>query len=319
MFTLVNEKKKELQEQQKLKQALLDQLHENDIKYKEKQVKKEQLEDEINTYKNKKLQLQRKRLTYFITRMTGDVQERMQQLKQQLMILEEEFEKINDELMHIIEQSGDIREKIANLSSIDEEYASILTEQAQLIKQLNTPLSKKYLDIDIRIVKLEKFLEKSKQAIQIGIEAKAQFIETRTLLKKAARWGILDVLGGKGYSAHKKHKYIQEANDGALLAQSKRKILENKVSQIRHDSDIDFQIEESFVFMDFVLDGIYINLLVQEKIEEAIHKVDVQMNEVHKIMNQLEFRSNKAKQEIATLTDERDLLLQEIEKNNEDN
>src|SRR5699024_9513968 len=113
----------------------------------------------------------------------------------------------------------------------------------------------------------------TKKAIRLGKDAEEEYEEAKKLLKKAERWGVFDAFSKKGYAAHKKHQYVRDANDCALLAQSKRKILESRISEMTYENDINFQMGESVVFADFVLDGIYINLLVQERIEDFLREI----------------------------------------------
>lgn len=113
------------------------------------------------------------------------------------------------------------------------------------------------------------------------------------------------MFGGRGYSAHKKHQYINEANQVIRLANIKRQLFQRELLDMQDEKDLDLQMHESLIFADFVFDGIFIDYIVQQEIEDSIDKVDIQINEVNKFIIHLDFRYKLVAKEIDQYTEER--------------
>src|SRR5699024_3194204 len=276
------------------------QVKKNELLAEQKKIlhERDQAEEKVIQYEGQLNRLKRKTPSYLFALVTGRLRKEIKQKEASLTEATRVYEAKRDEYYALGKEISVLTEEKDRLPSLEDLREELLLKQAKLVENINSPLSKAYLNNEVKINKLKSFLEDMQDLKTLAETAKEEFAEVKSMLVKATRWGALDFFTSKGYADHKKHTLVSEANSLAILAQGKRKALQNKLTEIEHKNDVSLHMHEAYVILDFVFDGLYSNLLVQGKIEEGIRDIELQQIEVDKMINTLTFRSNGQAKEL---------------------
>lgn len=276
---------------------------------------RDQYEEEVDQYEKEINDLKRKTPRYFAALLTGRLKSELKSKEAKLKEVAAKRDEKTDAYYALDQKIKAMKDEINGLPKIEEERRMYLNKQEAFIKKINDPLSEKYIENEKLLMKYKNILEQMSDLIETAEEAQTEFTEVRKLLVKATRWSALDFVTNKGYADYKKQMLVSEANQLALLAQGKRKILQSHLEEIEHKNDINLHMDEFYVVLDFVFDGLYSNLLVQDKIDQGIQNVDQQLIEVDRMVNMINFRTGKMADKLAELMGKRNQYLMQIEEN----
>src|SRR5699024_537574 len=154
------------------------------------------------------------------------------------------------------------------------------------------------------VADLQSFLTETSKAIHIGEKAEDSLSEAVDELKKAKRWGGVDLFGGNGYAGYKKYNHIDEAKYSIHTAQREMRFLHKELMDAHKGSsldDLNVEIPGLLTFADFVFDGFFIDSIVQGEIEDSLKKATAQKNEVEKVVRQLNFHCDRKQKELNRL------------------
>lgn len=298
--------KRQLQSRQKWKDQLMD----YEVKLQEKQQFTADLKSKLEKNKKDLKKLDTFSFTHMLAVFTGRKEERIRQKQNEIAAITVEVDESHDALTRIQRFMVDIQNKLNALPDLDHEYESVLERKEQLMTGDFSPLTSRYNQHKKEISNLQSFFTETEEAIEVGENVKRSLTEAIGALKKAKRWGGLDMLSGRGFVTHMKHKHINNAKVSIQVAQTTMRLLYNVLLNIDKKDDLKIEISGLLTFADFVFDGIFMTYIVQKEIENAFEQTKRQKSEVDKIIIQLNFRYDLKKKELHRLEKEKTRLLE---------
>lgn len=121
-------------------------------------------------------------------------------------------------------------------------------------------------------------------AIDKGEKAKACLEEALDALNSASNWGILDIFGGGMFTTFVKHSRIDRARD--YIYQSREYLWEFK-RELSGGEYIKIDIGSFLTFADFFWDGLFADILVQSRINDAKRQVSSVIADLDRVLSRL--------------------------------
>ncbi len=250
LFEKINERLANVKSQQQKRKKWQDQLADYGRKLQEEQQSTAHLMSKLE--KNKKVikKLRKFSFTHILAILTGSKEERIGQKQNVIATISMAYDQSQHALNHIERSMTAIQDKINALPDLDNEYQNILERKEELIADAHSPLTSRYNQLNEDIAELESFFTETEEAIEVGENVKRSLTEAIGALKKAKRWGGLDMLGGRGFVTHMKHKHINNAKVSIQVAQTTMRILYNVLLNIDKKDDLKIEIS--------VLEGVFL-------------------------------------------------------------
>ena len=123
-----------------------------------------------------------------------------------------------------------------------------------------------------------------REAVQAGEEALAGIQKAREKLGSAKNWGIFDMLGGGMISSMVKHSRMDDASEDMEEAKRKLAAFERELKDISISADLSVEMGS---FVDTFMDNLFVDFMVQSRIDDAIAGLDDVSDRVRRILAQL--------------------------------
>ena len=125
------------------------------------------------------------------------------------------------------------------------------------------------------------------EAVQAGEEALAGIQKAREKLGSAKNWGIFDMLGGGMISSMVKHSRMDDASEDMEEAKRKLAAFERELKDISISADLSVEMGSFLRFVDTFMDNLFVDFMVQSRIDDAIAGLDDVSDRVRRILTQL--------------------------------
>ena len=126
-----------------------------------------------------------------------------------------------------------------------------------------------------------------REAIQAGEAALSSLRKAQEKLDSARNWGIFDIVGGGFMSSLIKHSRMDDAS--AYIEDAKRKltVFERELGDIKVSADLSMELGSFMRFADTFMDNIFVDVMVQSRINEVITGIDNISGRVREILARL--------------------------------
>ena len=126
-----------------------------------------------------------------------------------------------------------------------------------------------------------------REAVQAGEEALAGIQKAREKMGSAKNWGIFDMLGGGMISSMVKHSRMDDASEDMEEAKRKLAAFERELKDISISADLPVEMGSFLRFVDTFMDNLFVDFMVQSRIDDAIAGLDDVSDRVRRILAQL--------------------------------
>ncbi|HIQ74859.1 MAG TPA: hypothetical protein IAA51_10620 [Candidatus Cottocaccamicrobium excrementipullorum] len=126
-----------------------------------------------------------------------------------------------------------------------------------------------------------------REAIQAGEAALASMKKAREKLGSAKNWGLFDMLGGGMFSSFVKHSKMDEASLYMDEAKQKLAAFERELKDVSLSADFSIELGSFMRFADTFMDNVFVDIMVQSRINEAITSLDQISSQVSSILAEL--------------------------------
>ena len=128
-----------------------------------------------------------------------------------------------------------------------------------------------------------------REAIQAGEAALAAIERAKEKLGSAKNWGLFDMLGGGMFSSFVKHSKMDEAS--SYMEDAKRSLAaferELKDKDVSLSADFSIEVGDFMRFADIFMDNVFIDVMVQSGINEAVTGLDQASYQIRSILTKL--------------------------------
>ena len=126
-----------------------------------------------------------------------------------------------------------------------------------------------------------------REAIDAGRRALNSLRAAKKELDSARSWGMWDMFGGNLISGMMKHSKMNNAQNYINQAKYDLKSFEKELSDVANNYNLNVNVSDFMSFADFFFDGLFVDFMVQSKINDARRQVDEAIRRVQEIVNRL--------------------------------
>ena len=126
-----------------------------------------------------------------------------------------------------------------------------------------------------------------REAIQAGEAALAAIERAKEKLGSAKNWGLFDMLGGGMFSSFVKHSKMDEASSYMEDAKRSLAAFERELKDVSLSADFSIEVGDFMRFADIFMDNVFIDVMVQSGINEAVTGLDQASYQIRSILTKL--------------------------------
>lgn len=136
----------------------------------------------------------------------------------------------------------------------------------------------------------QNYEKEKREAIDAGNRALWSLQEARNQLDKANGWGLVDMLGGGLFTTFAKRSRMDRAKEFMNRARYDLQTFSRELRDISMTCHLDIKTDGFLSFADYFFDNIFVDWMVQDRIQEAARQVDTAIYRVQEVLDQLSRR-----------------------------
>ncbi len=303
MSTLsVFELKEKIDEQKTLKKRLDGFYQERDrLIIEVKKLKKQLIKENMDVDKMEKVSL-----TSVLTYINGSYDGKLEKEKMEALEVKLKYDSAEDELEMIEEKIKDIESKVEDVKKYEEEYIWLLKKKTDSIEDQDENF-KKTINV---ITSIKNEIKEIDEAVVAGRQALNAFSSVINDLDTAKNWGIFDMLGGNFIANVGKHMKIDAARKSLSEAKGRLQIFERELKDVDVSSEVNIDMGSFMTVADFFFDNIFVDFMVQSKINDSLNKINQAYGHVKERLGSLESRKNDLHMSLEKLERNKEEILQ---------
>jgi len=202
----------------------------------------------------------------------------------------------------------DLASKLAEAGNPEDDLRGLMQSKERLLREGGGPRAEALLELDERKGRLQAESKETLEALEAGRKVQAALEGVLQSLESARGWGIWDMMGGGLLATAVKHSNLDRAREQVHEVQA-------LIHRFRRElADIGSSPEEVSIggferFADYFFDGLFVDWMVQSKINASLDRTKEQLARVRSLVESLEARERSLQARIAGLAQERERLL----------
>ena len=129
--------------------------------------------------------------------------------------------------------------------------------------------------------------KEKREAIEAGKRALHSLHHALDKLNDASTWGMFDMLGGGFFTSMAKRSRMSAANQDLQQAQRDLNSFANELQDLSAMYDFNFQFDGFLSFADMFMDNMFVDMMVQNQINQAKNSVQSAITKVESILLRL--------------------------------
>lgn len=299
-------------EQRKLKDKLEHELLILDQELDEQSARLVSLGDQLDAENVDVENLERKGLTWLFYTVLGSREQQVEKERQELLSAQLKYQQTKHQVEFLERDRNYLVQRLAELTAVEDEYQSLLTEKEDLLHQLDHPVAGKLIESTEQIAKHEAELLEIRQAIEAGKILIADLDRVIDSLDSAQNWGVWDMLGGGLVSSVIKHSRLDDAHKAVYQVQFTLSRFIRELADVQNQVDIQIEISEFERFADLWFDGLIFDWVVQSKISASLEQSKRAKSKITQAVKELEAQNELIQMDVIDLQRKRAIIIESI-------
>ncbi|MYL18404.1 hypothetical protein GLW04_00795 [Halobacillus litoralis] len=253
--------------------------------------------------------LERVSLSHLFVVLTGQKLERMEKEKQEVVEAGVKWREAEKSRKEIEREIKSVEERMQRLSGARTHYRSLYEERKKALVSDGGDRGERLLELSGQRSQIQAERTEIEEAIQAGEDAHKALETASGYLTKAENWGMVDMFGGGLLSTAVKHSKMDEAEEAVHTAQQHLRKFANEMADIGEFTHADLRISEGWTIADYFLDGLIVDLFVQDKIQKSHEEVRKIRKQTHDSLVDLESLQRDYEGKESELKEEQDSLI----------
>lgn len=268
------------------------------------------LEYEMNKEKADVEELKTLSVSTLIYKLLGSKDKKLKKEQEEYIRAKLKYDEANNLLEALKKEEDSISSKLLELRYIEEQYEELSLKKEKMILEGTTALKEKFLELETSINNVKDDIREYSEAISAGMTLLYELKKLTDSLNSASNWGIVDMLGGGLLSTAVKHGHLDDAKEityrlNKLSANFKRELIDIKL-----DASIEVNLSSFESFGDYFFDGIFVDWMVQGKIDTSLENVVNLHRHLEVILSDLENKKKTLESKLSSLIYERNTLIE---------
>ena len=136
---------------------------------------------------------------------------------------------------------------------------------------------------------MEYDIEKEKrEAIEAGERALDSLRTAKECLDSAKNWGLVDIFGGGFFTTMMKRSKMEQVSRNMEEAKYNLRNFSKELNDVNMSCNLNIETNDFLTFADYFFDGVFVDWMVQERINTARGQVEEAIQKTEYIVNQLQ-------------------------------
>jgi hypothetical protein len=257
--------------------------------------------------------LESQSLTSLFYTILGSKEQQLEKERQELLAVRLKHAQSKHAVETLAEEVRDLREQIFKSGAPEARYESLLKEKEALLEKEGGELSRRLWQLSQDMSALCTELSEVEEAATAGKAVIASLRKMLEALESAGGWGVWDMLGGGMLVTMAKHSKIDEAREIAYAVQQQLRRFQSELADISSQDYFLADVGGLEVFADYFLDGLIVDWMVQQKINESEERTQMTLKRVKGIVKGLEKRQADLRDRHERLVVERRKFIEEAQ------
>ncbi|MBN2795541.1 MAG: hypothetical protein JXR88_09060 [Clostridia bacterium] len=250
--------------------------------------------------------------TSFVATLLGNREEKIEKEEMEAILAKEAYDAIQYEVDEKQSEIQGLKGIIENEEDIRNQYSSFLKEKMAIIKGSNDELSH---SIETLENKKQSALGEIKEIREALMAANAVHHSAKSALdslNKAKNWGTYDMLGGGIIATMAKRSHMQEGQNHINKLNYDLKNFGKELKDVDDYTTSSIEIGSYFQIGDWLFDGLFVDMMVQSKIHNALEQVTQVRTQIVEFQNRLMLMEEQKKSEVLDVENKiEELILQQ--------
>ncbi len=207
-------------------------------------------------------------------------------------------------------EAAAIEGQLAALGDWRKVHAELLSRKEEVIQSSGEPSAMLLIESKQKLAETEADIKELQQAIRAGNSAGAALKKVEVKLKSAKNFGTWDMLGGGMLVSLMKHDSMDGARTSALQAQRALDRFQSELGDVGTTLNRSIQLDKTTKIFDLFFDNIFVDWMVQSKLQRASKQCMATKKEVRRIVQQCQGQLDEAMQKREQLAADYDRILQ---------
>ena len=240
----------------------------------------------------------------------GDKEQRLDRERQEFLAAKLQRDQCQFAILSLELDLADLKYKLSALGNLDSAYQALLERKEKILLSSGNDLTRQLLDLSRQQANLLADRKELWEAVSAGQAVLTTLDGVINSLNSAERWGNWDMLGGGMLADLAKHSKIDEARDQVHQAQELLRRFQGELADIQSAESFLIDISSFDTFVDFFLDGLIVDWIVQSKIQNSLERTNQVRQRVKAVLQGLETRLAENQGQLDNLIKQRKLLVE---------
>lgn len=247
------------------------------------EILKTQLIKETKDYDN----LCKNSLSTILHTIIGDLHKKTEQERQEMIEAAIKHKQWLSNIQDIKNQIAQLELEKSNYPNSENDYHRLYEEKIQYLSEQNNNQHTEIIELSIDIEISKNNQIEIDEALKIGQELNTELSSVLDSLDSAEGWGVWDMLGGGLFVTLAKHSHIDKASAAANHTNSLLRQFKSELEDINISEEINVDLSSFEQFVDFFIDGFFMDWYIQSKIQTSKENVSDVKNKVDQIIQKL--------------------------------
>jgi hypothetical protein len=241
----------------------------------------------------------------------GDKSAKVDKEKQEFLAAKLRRDEADASVRALLRDSEALASDLAKAGHPEDDLRRLLEAKERFLKDGGGPQAEALLEMDEQKGRLQAERKETLEALEAGRKVLAALEGVLQSLESAQGWGVWDMIGGGLLATAAKHSQLDKARDQVHEVQSLMRRFRRELADIGGSTE-DVSIGGFERFADYFFDGLFVDWMVQSKINASVDRTKEQLARVRSILGSLEARERSIQARSASLTRERESLLRDL-------
>ena len=221
-------------------------------------------------------------------RITGDREVRLSKEEAEALAAQAKYEQALRDVEDAQKRLAEMGRELNRVPDCTAEREAALEEKRALLRAAGGAAGERIAALEEELAARQSRKKELGEAIAAGREVLSCLNAADGSLGEAENLGTWDMLGGGAFTTMMKHNTLDEARDYVDQAQRALSRFRTELADVDLISRAQVSIGDFATFADYFFDGLFADMAVQEQIEQSRDSVIRAVDEVERVLDQLE-------------------------------
>lgn len=224
----------------------------------------------------------------FMATLLNNKSEKLEKEELEALEAKHAYDAISYEVQALSEEIGTLEAAIGKEDAIKGAYQKAYDRKKKELSSQSPALWQKIKALDVDLNKKRAELKEIKEAKSACSQTLGSIYNATKQLSDAKSYGTWDMLGGGFLATMAKREHMNKAQNAINDVNYHLKRLKKELLDINEEISLKIEIDNYLSFADYFFDGLFVDIMVQNKISDAQDKVSSLKNDIEVMHKRLE-------------------------------